>query len=89
MFEELDGHDRADRVTAAILGAARAASVAVETRHRVGAAFVELAAEHIAFAFEFAATQYAGIGHGRRITASLGAGEGEGGNLQPLRQARV
>ena len=49
MLEELGGHDGADGVPADVLGAGRAAAVAEEARHRVGAARLQRAAQHIEF----------------------------------------
>ena len=49
VLEELGRDDDADGVAAPVLRARRAVAVAVEAGHRVGAAGLELAAEHVAF----------------------------------------
>jgi len=46
--EELVGHDRADRVQPGVVGSDDAGAVAVEASHRVVAAGLELATEHVA-----------------------------------------
>ena len=48
VLEELGRDDGADRVAAEVLGTGGAAAVPVEAGHRVGAARLELAAEHVA-----------------------------------------
>lgn len=46
--EEVTRHDSADGVAADILGPTRAATVAIETGHRVGAAHLELTTQDVA-----------------------------------------
>ena len=49
VLEELGRDDDADGVAAPVLGPGRAVAVAVEAGQRVGAAGLELAAEHVPF----------------------------------------
>src|SRR5262249_25034214 len=48
--EELGGHYGADRVAADVLRSRPAGAISVEPGHRVGAAWLQLTAEHIAIA---------------------------------------
>ena len=50
VLEELPGHHRADRVAADVLRTGAAATVAVEARHRVGAARFEPTTQHVELA---------------------------------------
>src|SRR5918998_1325018 len=54
VLEELGGDNRADRVAATVLRAGRAAAVAVEARQRVGAAWLQVAAEDVALGHGYA-----------------------------------
>lgn len=49
MFEKLGGDDRADRVATVVLRTGGATPVAEKSRHGVGAAWLQLSAQHVSF----------------------------------------